>query len=97
LIERHEPNFAVFKVVRSCELLFEVSANEGVRIYSIDFDLNLRPVQSITKYGDHVLHIADVTYHNNQLLILDHKKGLFIYANSSNTFVEKDTFALELS
>ena len=52
----------------------------------MDFKLNLRPLQTITKFKEETLHIIDIHYKDNKLYILDHKKGLYSYNRNKDTF-----------
>ena len=52
LISRHKPEFNSFKVVRVQEMVFEVSANQGINIYSVDFELNIRPIFTVSAFRD---------------------------------------------
>ena len=81
-------------MVKFEEMIFEVSANNGINVYSIDFELNIRPQQLVTTFKNQSLHVSDVFYKNGKMFVLDYKKGLLIFKREGKAFIEESSFAL---
>jgi hypothetical protein len=74
--------------------MLEVSANQGINIYSIDYQFNIRQLMTISTFKGQSLHIADVHYREGKLYVLCHNNGLFIYLRKADDFIPVDSFAL---
>lgn len=93
---KHEEPFYAHKIVKCESLILEISSLQGIRLYSVDFNLNLQLRATVTQYHNHTLHSADAFYRNNTLYVLDHNEGLLIFKEQFNSFVPHTRFQLQL-